>query len=70
MKDKEDNNVKKTYETPTAAKIAFNYREQVAAASGGILDDGNWIGGNLRLFIDGCNPQNITIILGVCTWLA
>lgn len=27
------NNVKKTYETPEAEKIMFNYRDQVVAAS-------------------------------------
>ena len=29
------NNVKKTYETPEAEKIMFNYRDQVVAASQG-----------------------------------
>lgn len=28
-----ENNVKKTYETPEAEKIMFNYRDQVVAAS-------------------------------------
>lgn len=28
-----ENNVKKTYETPKAEKIMFNYRDQVVAAS-------------------------------------
>lgn len=30
-----ENNVKKTYETPKAEKIMFNYRDQVVAASQG-----------------------------------
>lgn len=30
------NNVKKTYETPEAEKIMFNYRDQVVAASQGV----------------------------------
>ena len=32
-----ENNVKKTYETPEAEKIMFNYRDQVVAASQGCL---------------------------------
>lgn len=32
-----ENNVKKTYETPKAEKIMFNYRDQVVAASQGCL---------------------------------
>ena len=36
--------VKKTYESPIADKIAFNYRDQVVAASGDILLGGG--GGN------------------------
>lgn len=30
--------MKKVYEAPTVEKIAFNYREQVVAASGGETD--------------------------------
>lgn len=30
--------MKKPYETPSAEKIAFNYRDQVVAASGGITE--------------------------------
>ena len=32
-----ENNVKKTYETPEAEKMTFNYRDQVVAASIGQL---------------------------------
>ena len=38
----------KTYETPTADKIAFNYRDQVVAASGDNVTGGNGTGGNNR----------------------
>lgn len=55
--------MKKTYETPCADKIAFNYRDQVVAASsssGSEFDRAIWS--------DGCNIQNL-IVLGydVCS---
>ncbi len=36
--------MKKTYETPTAQKIEFRYRDQVVAASGGVICTQQWIG--------------------------
>lgn len=47
--------MKKTYETPCADKITFNYRDQVVAASG----DGSTGGGSRALFSDGCDLQNM-----------
>lgn len=57
--------MKKFYETPSAEKISFNYREQVVAASG-------TPGGESErtVFSDGCNIQSL-IVLGydVCSRL-
>lgn len=42
-----EENMKKTYEPPTVQMMAFRYRDQVVAASGGIdpqLDDGTITG--------------------------
>lgn len=50
--------MKKFYETPSAEKISFNYREQVVAVSGGGTGDTN-----RTLFSDGCNIQSL-IVLG------
>lgn len=36
--------MKKTYETPCADKIAFNYRDQVVAASGDDISGGGGTG--------------------------
>lgn len=56
--------MKKFYETPSAEKISFNYREQVVAASGGSTGDTTPSGGPGRtLFSDGCNIQSL-IVLG------
>lgn len=52
--------MKKQYETPTAEKIRFNYREQVVATSG----DSQTPGLGRRVFSDGCDVQNL-IALGM-----
>ncbi len=44
--------MKKTYETPCADKIAFNYRDQVVAASGDDISGG------------GTSSPTITILTG------
>lgn len=36
--------MKKTYETPTAEKIEFRYRDQVVASIGGTSCTQNWFG--------------------------
>lgn len=58
--------MKKTYETPCADKIAFNYRDQVVAASG----ETSGSGGQLTVFSDGCNIQNLIVLdYDVCSSL-
>lgn len=48
--------MKKRYETPTIQKIAFNYRDQVVAASG-ISSGDNPTVGERTIFSAGCNVQ-------------
>ena len=36
--------MKKFYETPSAEKIAFNYRDQIVAASGGSIQNDKYGG--------------------------
>lgn len=59
--------MKKTYETPCADKIAFNYRDQVVAASGDPLSDNPDTG---RTYISGgCDVENmIAFGIGFCRW--
>lgn len=59
--------MKKHYETPSAEKIRFDYREQVVAASGTSVPEPT---PPRTIFSDGCNVQNM-IILGydVCSRL-
>ena len=69
--------MKKVYETPTVEKIAFNYRDQVVAASGG---EGNVTGGNGNIFesnnFNGCYDLGdvgkylLQSWLGDCAWIA
>lgn len=57
--------MKKTYETPCADKIAFNYRDQVVAASGG---SGSEFA--RAIWSNGCNIQNlIALSYDVCSSL-
>lgn len=51
--------MKEKYETPSAEKITFNYRDQVVAASGG--ESGNTGGGT------GYNPVGGSMMCGT-TW--
>lgn len=58
--------MKKTYETPSVDKIAFNYRDQVVATSGnaGSVPPGRTI------FSDACNVQTVIVIgYDVCSML-
>lgn len=50
--------MKKTYETPSVDKIAFNYRDQVVATSGnaGSVPPGRTI------FSDACNVQDMLVL--------
>lgn len=47
--------MKKVYEKPTVEKIAFNYRDQVVATSGGSQQPGF----SRMIFSDGCNIQGL-----------
>lgn len=62
--------MKKTYETPCADKIAFNYRDQVVAASGDDISGGGGTGDNRTVFSSGCDVQNM-VVLGYdfCGWI-
>ena len=46
--------MKMKYETPSAEKISFNYRDQIVAASPGGESDGNGNGTTDRTFGDLC----------------
>lgn len=48
--------MKKTYETPSVEKIAFQYRDQVVVASGCIVS-GNWSHETANA---NCTPDNST----------
>ena len=50
-----ENNEKKTYETPEAEKIMFNYRDQVVAASQNCYDV--WINIGVTSCTDGNKHQ-------------
>lgn len=52
--------MKKHYETPSAEKIRFDYREQVVAASGTNVPGPD---SPRTVFSDGCNVQSM-IVLG------
>lgn len=54
--EKGENDMKKRYETPSADKIRFDYREQVVAASGGSSSDSPY---ERTIFSDGCNIQSL-----------
>lgn len=61
--------MKKTYETPCADKIAFNYRDQVVAESGGsdpITGDNT----GYNFITRGCDRENmIAFSYDVCSWI-
>ena len=70
--------MKKSYETPTAEKITFNYRDQVVAASGGSPDEqGTGEAGNIfqSSVYGSCYSAGDAFeyvmgsILGDCDWL-
>lgn len=64
--------MKKTYETPCADKIAFNYRDQVVAASGDDISGGG-TGYPTITILSGsptCNIMNAVVLgydLGFCS---
>lgn len=58
--------MKKTYEAPTATKIAFNYRDQVVAASGGTPISDDPITGR-TVILNGCDLQNFVLGLNWCS---
>lgn len=66
MQSMEDTNMKKTYEAPTATKIAFNYRDQVVAASGANPISDDPITGRTVVF-NGCDLQNFYLFVDVCS---
>lgn len=45
--------MKKTYETPSVEKIAFQYRDQVVAASGGQSCQDVWVNVGVESCTDG-----------------
>lgn len=51
--------MKKQYETPTAEKIRFNYREQVVATSGDTTGSGE---DPRTIFSDACNIQSMVVL--------
>lgn len=54
--------MKKAYESPVAEKIAFNYRDQVVAASGGSSGGSGTVDDNTSPWVSntlGCLGQNI-----------
>lgn len=68
--------MKKIYEAPAADKIAFNYRDQVVAASGDNVTGGNGTTGWNNNLLSGCVPQDqiddyfwSSSILDVCSSL-
>lgn len=50
--------MKKKYETPTAEKIRFDYREQVVATSG---ESSGPSGAVRTIFSDGCNIRALVV---------
>ena len=52
--NEEENTMKKTYETPEAEKMMFNYRDQVVAASTGNNCVDRWI----YIGVESCTDGN------------
>ena len=48
--------MKKNYETPSIEVVAFQYRDQVVAASGRCTVEGNY-----KFYVDNCDKDDATV---------